>query len=181
MEKQKKDKIKDETISWIKAIVVALIAAWFINSFILINASVPSGSMENTIMTGDRLFANRLAYTFSEPERLDIIVFEAPDENDVLFVKRIIGLPGETVEIIKGDVFINGEQIEEPYLKEEAYGSFGPYTVPEGHYFMMGDNRNSSDDSRMWDNTYLSEDAIKGEAVFRYYPNFRWYVGDSKN
>ncbi len=175
-----KKKIKEEAISWTKAIIVALILAWFINSFIIINAKIPSGSMENTIMTGDRIIANRLAYTFSEPERLDIVVFEAPDEDGILFVKRIIGLPGDTIEIKKGDVYINGDLLEEDYLKEDAFGSFGPYTVPEDHYFMMGDNRNNSDDSRMWDNTYVPEEDIKGKAVFRYYPTPKLYINDGK-
>lgn len=181
MDIQKKQKVKEETVSWIKSIIIALIIAWLINSFIIINAKVPSGSMENTIITGDRLIANRLSYTFGEPERLDIIVFESPDNEEILFVKRVIGLPGDTIEIIKGELFINGELTEEPYVKEEPYGSFGPYIVPEEHYFMMGDNRNNSDDARFWDNTYLSEDAIKGKAIFRYYPTPKLYINHSEN
>ncbi len=175
---EKKDKIKDEIISWIKAILIALVAAWLVNNLLIINARVPSGSMENTIMTGDRLFANRLAYTFREPERFDIAVFEAPDEEGVLFVKRVIGLPGDTVEIITGNVYINDELLEEAYLRETPYGSFGPYTVPEEHYFMLGDNRNNSEDARMWDNTYVHKDAIIGKVVVRYFPSIKIYRND---
>ncbi len=175
MTTQTKKKVKDELISWIKAIVVALIAAWFINSYIIINATVPTGSMENAILVGDRLIANRLSYNFSGVERLDIIVFEAPDDQEILFVKRVIGLPGETIEIIDGQLFINGEIVEETYLKDEAYGSFGPYEIPEGHYFMLGDNRNNSEDSRYWNNTYVSEDAIKGKVLFRYFKKPKIY------
>ncbi len=180
MDVQKKKVIKDEILSWFKAVVVALIIAWSINSFIIINAKVPSGSMENTIITGDRLIASRLTYKFKDPERLDIVVFESPMDDGVLFVKRVIGLPGETVEIINGELFINGELTEEAYLKDETYGSFGPYEIPEEHYFMLGDNRNNSDDARFWENTYVPIESIKGKATFRYYPNFRWYANDSK-
>ncbi len=169
MERQKKQKIKDELLSWIQAVLVAIVIAWLINSFIIINATVPSGSMENTILVGDRIIANRLAYKFTEVDRLDIVVFEAPDDPEILFVKRVIGLPGDKIEIIDGQLFINDEMTNEDYLKSGVYGSFGPYNVPENHYFMLGDNRNNSEDSRYWENTYVSEEALKGKVLFRYF------------
>ncbi len=175
MEKQKKQKVKDEIISWVQAIVVAIVIAWFINSFIIINATVPSGSMENTILINDRIIANRLEYKFTDVDRLDIIVFEAPDNPEILFVKRVIGLPNDTVEIINGELFINGEITEEDYLKDGMYGSFGPYEVPDGHYFMLGDNRRNSEDSRYWENTYVDESAIKGKVLLRYFKSPRLY------
>lgn len=167
-------KIGGEIFSWIKTILLAFILAMIINNVVIVNATVPTGSMENTIKIDDRIIAFRLAYLFGEPKRGDIIVFRYPDEEETLYVKRVIGLPGETVEVLDGKVFINGspDALDEEYLKEEAYGSFGPYTVPEGHYFMMGDNRNNSLDSRYWTNKYVAEDKILGKVFFRYYPGF---------
>ena len=163
---------KKELAEWIVVVVLAISVAVFINKFILVNARVPSASMENTVMTGDRLFGNRLSYRHSDPERGDIVIFKFPDDESQLFIKRIIGLPGETVEIIEGKVYINGsaEPLDEPYLAQEMIGSFGPYEVPEGAYFMLGDNRNYSADSRFWNNKFVYRDKILGKAVFRYYP-----------
>lgn len=172
MELNKKTVAK-EAISWIKTIVVAILVALFITNFIIINAEVPTGSMKNTIMPNDRLIANRLAYTFSEPQRGDIVVFPYPDDESKLFVKRIIGLPGEVVEIVDGKVYIDGEPLEEDYVSSEitdGTANSGPYVVPENHVFMMGDNRGNSEDSRYWENTYLDEDKILGKVMFRYYP-----------
>lgn len=123
-------------------------------------------------MPGDRVFGNRLAYVFSEPERFDIIIFKYPDDESQLFIKRVIGLPGETVEIRDGNIYIDGseEPLDDVDTKETMEGSFGPYTVPEGCYFVMGDNRNNSRDSRYWEHTFVSEDEILGKAVFRYWP-----------
>ena len=92
-----------------------------------------------------------------------------------MFIKRIIGLPGEKVEIIDGKVYINDskEPLEEDYIKEEMEGSFGPYDVPEGCYFMMGDNRNDSLDSRFWNDKYVKKDAILGKAKLQYYPKIK--------
>lgn len=168
--------MKSEILSWIKTIVFAFVLAIVINAFIIVNATVPTGSMENTIMPKDRIVAFRLSYLFQEPERGDIIVFKYPDdpEQKILYVKRVIGLPGDMVEIINGKVYINGssEPLEEPYLKEEPIGSYGPYVVPEGCYFMLGDNRNNSQDSRYWTNKFVEEDQILGKVFFRYYKKF---------
>jgi len=167
-----KNAILREIVEWVGVIFSALIISLFINFCIIVNAKVPSGSMESTIMTGDRVIGFRLAYAFSEPERGDIVIFKYPDDEKVLYIKRIIGMPGDTVEIKDGGVYINGEQLYEPYLTVTTEGEFGVYEVPEGHYFMMGDNRNNSADSRYWVNTYLSKDKIEGKAIFRYYPEF---------
>ena len=138
----------------------------------IVNAQIPSGSMENTIMTGDRVIGNRFAYSFSDPQRFDIIIFRYPDDERQLFIKRIIGLPGETVEIRDGKIYLNGsdEPLEDVQTKETMVGSFGPYTVPENSYFVMGDNRNDSKDSRYWTNTFVTKDEILGKAIFRYWP-----------
>ena len=102
--------------------------------------------MEQTIMTGDRVFGNRLAYKTKDQERFDIVIFKYPDDPSQLFVKRVIGLPGETVNIVDGKVYINDseEPLDDSFCPETPQGSFGPYEVPEGCYFMLGDNRNHS-------------------------------------
>ncbi len=175
MDKDKKTRFKDEVISWVKTIAVALIFAFFINNFVIVNATVPTGSMENTIMPKDRIVASRLSYYWGSPSRGDIAVFKYPDDETILYVKRVVGLPGETVEIKNGQVYINGnrEVSADEFVKEETNGDYGPYTVPQGCYFMMGDNRNWSEDSRFWMNKYVQEDKILGKVYFKYYPQIR--------
>lgn len=171
--KTKKNSFTRELISWILLIVGAIAVAMIVNKTVLANTEVPTTSMANTIKAGDRLFGNRLAYLFSEPERGDIIIFKYPDNEEENYIKRIIGLPGETVEIVKGVVYVNGEELVEDYLKEEPLElNFGPYEVPEDSYFVMGDNRNWSHDARFWDNTYVHRDKIVAKAWFKYYPDF---------
>ncbi len=168
------ESLKIEIISWVKLLAAALVFALCINQFVIVNARVPSGSMENTIMTNDRIMGLRLSYLFSGPERGDIVVFQYPDDEKIDYVKRIIGLPGETVEIRAGKVYIDGaaQPLDDSFIKEEAYGDYGPYTVPEDSYFMLGDNRNNSRDSRFWQNKYVKKNKILGKVYFRYYPNF---------
>ena len=164
--------VKKEVFEWIFSIAIGVIIAVLINQFVLINARVPSASMENNIMTGDRLFGNRLAYINEDVKRGDIVIFKFPDDESQLFIKRVIGLPNETVTIIDGKVYINDstEPLNEPYLAQEMVGTFGPYEVPDNCYFMLGDNRNYSRDSRFWENTYVSRDKILGKALLRYLP-----------
>ncbi len=145
-----------------------------LNTIVFINAHVPSPSMENTIMTEDRFIANRLAYSAEKkPERFDVIVFEAPDNPNKLLVKRIIGIPGDKVEFIDGQLFLNDKKIEETYLSEVMYGSYGPYYVPESKYLTLGDNRNNSIDSRQWFNTFVDIDSILGKAYCIYFPKIQ--------
>lgn len=173
--RDKKRSILRELISYALIIAAAFVLALITNRFLIVNARVPTGSMIPTIMEGDRIIGNRLAYIHSDPERGDIVVFYYPDNENEKYVKRIIGLPGETVNIVNGAVYIDGELLDESaYLTVVPYGSYGPYVVPEGHYFMMGDNRNSSWDSRFWDNTYVSRDKIIAKAEFCYYPSIHW-------
>lgn len=164
---------KRELLSWVIILVVAYVMAQALTRYVIIKTEVISGSMISTLLVGDRVVANRMSYVFSDPERGDIIFFKYPDDEEEIYVKRIIGLPGETVDIIDGKVYIDGalEPLDEPYLYEEMLGSFGPYKVPEGEYFMLGDNRNVSVDSRFWDDKYVSRDQILGKAWFRYKPN----------
>lgn len=169
---------KTEIVSWIKTIGLALILAWLVNTLVVVNATVPTGSMENTIMPKDRIVALRLSYLTKSPERGDVIIFHYPDDptGETLYVKRVIGLPGETVQLLDGNVYIDDNQtpLDEPYIKEDAIGNFGPYEVPEGSYFVMGDNRNNSLDSRYWQNTYVPKDQILGKVLFRYYKGFKF-------
>ena len=151
-----------ELLSWVLTFAVAIVAALFIKYCLIINADVPTGSMENTIMPGDRLIGNRLAYLKEGPQRGDIVVFHYPDNEKELFVKRVIGLPGESVHIEDAKVYIDGVELEEPYLKEEWTIATGTYDfeVPEDCYLMLGDNRNNSKDARYWENKYVNIDKI---------------------
>ena len=178
--------IKKEILEYVKMIIIVVVAVLLIDEVILINAKIPSASMENTIMTKDRIFGLRLAYGINldffgkdlvtvkmrDPERFDIVIFRYPDDEKQLFIKRIIGLPGETIQIVNGKVYVDGneEPLDDSFIKEPMQGSFGPYEVPEGCYFMLGDNRNNSKDSRYWDNTFVTFNQIVGKALFRYWP-----------
>ena len=174
-DKEQKRSFKREVFSWIACIVVTILLTEFILNFVIINANIPSGSMENTIMTNDKLIALRTSYWFNDPKRGDIIIFKYPDDESQLFIKRIIGLPGDKVEIKDGKVYINDSEtpLDDSFVSETPLGSFGPYEVPENCYFMMGDNRNNSKDSRLWKNTYVRFDQIVGKAVLRYYPSIK--------
>ena len=164
-----------ELFSWIFTFAVAFAAALLIKNYVIINANIPSGSMENTIMPGDRIMALRLTYYFSHPERGDIAVFKYPDDEKQLFIKRLIGLPGEKVQITDGKVYINDSEVplDDSFVAETPLGDFGPYEVPENCYFMLGDNRNHSKDSRYWKNSFVTFDEIVGKAVIRYYPSVK--------
>ena len=174
--KEKQETIGQEILSYIKILAVAVIVAFLFTRFIIVNAQVPSGSMENTILTGDRLIGFRLAYLFHEPERGDIVIFKYPDDEKQNFVKRVIGIPGDVVQIIHGKVYVNGNELDEPYLREPMNDNEEEqvFVVPEGHYFVMGDNRNDSLDSRYWKTSnYVSEKKILAKVIFRYYNQSR--------
>ncbi len=170
--KEQKTTILYELFSYVKLLALAICIALIVNNFIIVNIEVPTGSMNNTIMEGDRLIGFRLAYIFSAPKRGDIIIFKYPDDETQNFIKRVIGTPYDTVEIKNGVVYVNNSAIDEPYLKEEMTGSFGPYILGKDEYFVMGDNRNDSKDSRFWNNTYVHRDQIIAKAIFKYYKNF---------
>lgn len=190
---------KAEIISWIQILVAAAAIAFVLNTFIIANSRVPSASMENTIMTGNRVIGSRLTYRFHEPERGDIAIFvfgydcrkcgttyqETPDgvcpvcgradkkNSTIYYVKRVIGLPGDVIDIKDGHVYLNGSDtpLDEPYLAEPMETPEElHYEVPQDHYFMMGDNRNYSADARFWRYSYISEDKIIAKVLFRYFP-----------
>lgn len=168
--------MKKFIIECVKVVLPAILIAYILSNFVIVNARVPSASMESTIDIGDRLIANRLSYTVGEPKRGDIIIFISHEDHDKSYVKRLIGLPGDHVEIHEGIVNINGEDIDEPYLDvADDTRDFGPYDVPEDSYFFMGDNRARSYDARFWDETYIKKEDIVGKVFLRYYPSFEWY------
>ena len=167
------EKIMKEVFSWLRVLIFAAAAAFVINNVLIVNASVPTGSMRETIAVQSRLVAFRLSYLFAEPQRFDVVVFRFPDDESELHVKRIIGLPGDVVDIVGGQVFINQstEPLYEWYLLEPARGPNQHFVVPQDSFFVMGDNRNNSQDSRSWQNTFLPRENILGRAIFTYFPS----------
>lgn len=164
---------KHEVWEWVKIIATAAVIALFLNSCIIANSRVPSASMETTIMTKDRVIGSRLTYRFSDPQRGDIAIFRFPDDESIYYVKRIIGLPGDTIDIVDGQVYLNGstDPLDEPYLREPMIPEPPMhFEVPEDCYFMMGDNRNYSSDARRWENTYVKREKLIAKVLFRYYP-----------
>lgn len=166
--------IQKVVFDYSKVILTALVLSYGLNHYVVANALVPTGSMEATIEPNDRIFINRLAYISHSPQRGDIISFAYPDNEEENYLKRVIALPGETIEGKDGEIYIDGTLLEEDYIKEKSYEDFGPYTVPENCYFCMGDNRNNSWDSRYWQHKFVSKDKIVGRAMIKYYPEFEY-------
>jgi len=138
---------------YVKAAIIALGLALLIRTYVVQAFKIPSESMVRTLLVGDHLLVNKMVYMFGDPERGDIIVFRYPMDQSRDFVKRVVGLPGETVRVAGEKVFINGKLLDEPYAiydRGGIGGDFGPVKVPAGHLFMMGDNRDNSQDSRVW-------------------------------
>ncbi len=164
--------------------VVAIAVALLVQAFLVKPYRIPSESMENTLLIGDRVLVDRISWRFTEPKRGDIVVFHPPFSGPVL-IKRIIGLPGDTVSLRDGHVYINGRQLTEPYVRtvggvQEPSDPFAnglpwslaqPYKVPPGSYFVMGDNRTDSGDSREFGPVKRSQ--MVGRAFARYWPPSR--------
>lgn len=176
----------------LEAIAVALLLAFVIRAFVVQAFKIPSGSMLETLQIGDHLLVSKFAYDVrlpsnifldttdgkvlaktGDPERGDIIVFKFPEDEKKDFIKRVIGLPGDTLEVREKIVYINGAAIEEPYVIHTKYNmmpirdNFGPVTVPEGQFFVMGDNREGSYDSRWWGP--VKREKIVGKALIIYW------------
>lgn len=176
---KKKSKFKDTFDS----IVVAFVVAMIIRAFFIQAYKIPSGSMLNTLLIGDHLLVNKTAYWFSKPKRGDIIVFEYPIEPEKDFIKRVIAVPGDKIRMENKKVFLNGKPLDEKYVRYESdfvfpenvnpRDNFPEITIPDGYYFVMGDNRDASFDSRFWG--FVKESAIKGEALIIYWS---WQFGD---
>ncbi len=182
----RKESIRKDVLDYVKIIAIVLIVMFVLQKFIIVNARIPSASMEPTIMTNDQIFGNRLAYLNSDPKRYDIVIFRYPDDESRLFIKRVIGLPGETVDIRDGDVYINGSEtpLDDSFCATPNSTDTGnltfPLTVPADSYFMLGDNRVYSKDSRYWENPFVKKEKILGKAVFRYWPLNKISVINSK-
>jgi signal peptidase I len=183
--------VKSTTREYFESIVIAVILALFIRTWVVQAFKIPTGSMEQNLLIGDHLLVNKFVFSptasdvehwvlpADEVERGDIVVFKFPEEPERDFIKRVIGLPGETLEVRRKRVFINGEPLDEPYLRGQMppipeigatvdrRDTYGPITLPDGEYFMMGDNRDNSQDSRYWGP--LPHDYLKGKAMVVYW------------
>jgi signal peptidase I len=183
--------VKSTAREYFESICVAVILALFIRTFVVQAFKIPTGSMEKNLLIGDHLLVNKFVFapTLSRLERTilpidqiargDIVVFKYPEEPDRDFIKRVIGLPGETIELKRKKVYVDGVPLDEPYVQylsppEESSSDdvdvrvqYGPVTVPSDHYFMMGDNRDNSQDSRYWG--FLPRSYVKGKALFVYW------------
>lgn len=159
---------KKELREWIVSIGGALLVAFIIRTFLFTMIRVDGGSMLETLQDGDRLFVTRIDVLISGVDRGDIIICHYPDRGRTNFVKRVVGLEGDTVEIKDGVTYVNGEALVEDYIDHPTSVDFGPYTVPEGKIFVMGDNRANSSDSRYVG--AIDEDMIVGRARFRWWP-----------
>lgn len=173
-------KWQDVLRDWAEALIFALLLALFIRSFVVQAFKIPSGSMLETLQIGDHLLVNKFLYgikipftdtivvSVSDPEFGDVVVFEYPLDPSKDYIKRVIGLPGDEIEVLDNRVVRNGEPVDEPYLSGLPPKGplprvrFGPVKVPEGKYFMLGDNRNNSMDSRYWG--FVDRSAIVGKA-----------------
>ncbi|QLE55553.1 signal peptidase I [Nostoc sp. TCL26-01] len=156
-------------------IAIALCLALLIRTFIAEPRYIPSESMVPTLYEGDRLVVEKVSYHFQPPTTGDIVVFQPPTElqrrgypKDQAFIKRVIGTPGEVVSVANGRVYLNGQPLLEDYIAEPPNQPFLPVKVPENQFFVMGDNRNNSNDSRYWG--FLPKENIIGRAVFRFWP-----------
>lgn len=172
MEAEKRERAR-ETRMYIVILIASFAVGMFLRSFIFFVAIVPTDSMVPTINANDQLIGSRIVYLFSDVKRGDVIVFDFPDSPNQLYVKRAIGLPGDTIEIKEGVVYINDEMYNESGFMEEPTGNFDKITVPKDCYFVLGDNRNNSYDSRYWKTTnFVSKDAILGKVLIRTSPKF---------
>ncbi|MEJ5242815.1 MAG: signal peptidase I [Desulfomicrobiaceae bacterium] len=171
---------------YVEALLIALLLAFVIRSFVVQAFKIPSGSMLQTLQIGDHLLVNKFLYgikvpfthvfitQFDGPKHGDIVVFEFPEDPSKDFIKRVIGLPGDVIEVREKQVYRNGELLHEPYVQHTdprtnvlKRDNFGPVTVPEGKYFVMGDNRDESYDSRFWG--FVDRAAIEGKAWILYW------------
>ena len=167
--------VRKSIIEWVVVGVGAVLLALFIRTFLLQAFWIPSPSMRETLIEGDRILVNKVNYRFTDIDRFDVVVFSNPDvaSESKELVKRVIGLPGETVELVDGEVFIDGTSIgPESYIYDEAINddNFGPMTVPERSYFVLGDNRSNSSDSRAPSVGMISEDLVQGKAFIKFWP-----------
>lgn len=176
---QSSDTKSSDTNIWVESLQtvgLSIVLALGIRQFVAEARYIPTGSMEPTLQVNDRLVVEKISYRLTVPERGDIVVFWPPEEltpagqTRNAFIKRVVGLPGDTVEVTDGQVLINDEPLDEQYIKAPPNYQWGPKTVPDESYIVFGDNRNNSVDSHAWPRPFLPEDQIIGKAVVRFWP-----------
>lgn len=163
-------KLASELKSWLRDILVAFAIAIFIVVFVIQPVKVEGTSMQPRLADQERIFVNRFFYQFTDISRGDVVVFWYPRDRTKSFIKRVLGVPGDEIEIRQGRVFVNGMHIDEPYINPlyRDTRSYPEVVVPAGQYFVLGDHRNSSNDSRNWG--FVAEELIYGKAFFSYWP-----------
>jgi signal peptidase I len=161
-----------EVLRWLREVLEttlpAVLIAFVINLFLAQATQVHGQSMEPTLHSDQRLVVEKVSYRFHGPRRGDIVVLKSPQQSSELLIKRVIGLPGETIEIRQGRVYINGQELDEPYLERSKGGNWGPIIVPPLHVFVLGDNRSFSNDSRAFGMVPI--ESIVGRAWVSYWP-----------
>lgn len=162
--------VGEEIKDWIVSIAIAVVLALGIRYFIVELYLVDGPSMRPTLQSAERLVVNKFIYRFRTPERGEILVFRYPRDPSRDFIKRVIAIPGDTIEIKDGRVYVNSTLMNEPYILSKTRGDYPLATVPEGHIFVMGDNRNNSEDSRFADVGFVPYELIKGKAVLVFWP-----------
>ncbi|HEY8416833.1 MAG TPA: signal peptidase I [Limnochordales bacterium] len=168
--------IKARIREYIEALIIAGALAAFIITFVAQSFLVQGSSMEPTLTDGQRLLVDKITYRLREPRRGEIIVFHYPADPRRKFIKRVIGLPGDEVLIAGQRLILNGRPVQEPYVLGPMHGVFGPVTVPPGHVFVLGDNRNNSDDSRYPDVGPVPLELVVGVARLAYWPPGRFGI-----
>lgn len=162
--------VKSEIREYAESFAIAIVLALFIIFFVAQSFLVQGGSMEPSFYDGERLLVDKLSYRFREPRRGEVVVFGYPKDPRRKFIKRVIGLPGDVVEIRNRQLFVNGVPVVEDYIRGPMYQPYGPYTVPEGTIWVLGDNRNNSEDSRFPDVGAVPFERIVGRALIIYWP-----------
>ncbi len=173
--------VKSELREYAESFAIAIVLALFIIFFVAQSFLVQGSSMEPSLHDGERLLVDKVTYRFREPRRGEVVVFAYPKDPRRKFIKRIIGLPGDVVEIRNRQLFVNGEPVEEGYIRGPMYQPFGPYTVPEGAVWVLGDNRNNSEDSRFADVGPVPFERLVGRALIIYWPPSETGVIDVPN
>ncbi len=163
-----------EVREWLDSALIAAIIAFVTVTYVGRSFIIPSSSMEPTLKPGDVIIVDKISYRFRPIRRGEIVVFHPPIPNETrFFVKRVIGLPGDLIEIRDGKVFVNGRPLSEPYIKAKPEYVYGPCRVPPGQYFLLGDNRNNSYDSHAWDYPFVARKLIEGRVILRIFPPYR--------
>ncbi len=170
-EKEKKT-LAQELREWAVTLLVAIVIALVVRTFLFEPVRVDGSSMSATLANGEVMFVTKPEYLMGDPQRFDVVICHYPNRGNTNFVKRVVGLPGDTVEIKEGYLYVNGEKYEEPYITHRPDYQLSAYTVPEGQYFLLGDNRSNSNDSHIIGP--IDRDMIKGHVRSVFWPLSAW-------